>query len=62
VTSDLDYSFDFMQVFAEDRATLDRHLTAAHHHLGVCPVTPVSVDDVWSALRFRPYGEVGSRS
>ena len=62
VTSNLDYSFDFVQVFAEDRATLDRHLTAAHRHLGVCPVTPVSVDDVWSALRFRPYGEVGSRS
>jgi hypothetical protein len=94
VTTDLDGSFDFVQVFAKDRATLERHLPAAHaalepgglfwisypkgsskvptdlsrdvflnalEHLGVRPVTQVSVDDVWSALRFRPLAEVGSR-
>jgi hypothetical protein len=94
VTTELDGSFDFVQVFAKDRATLDRHLEAAHaalkpgglfwisypkgsskvptdlnrdvflealKHLGVRPVTQVSVDDVWSALRFRPFAEVGSR-
>jgi hypothetical protein len=94
VTTDLEGTFDFVQVFAKDRATLDRHLTAAHaalklggllwisypkgsskvptdlnrdvflealQHLGVRPVTQVSVDDVWSALRFRPFAEVGSR-
>jgi hypothetical protein len=94
VTTDLDGSFDFVQVFAKDRATLDRHIEAAHaalepdglfwisypkgsskvptdlnrdvfwkalEHLGVRPVTQVSVDDVWSALRFRPVAEVGSR-
>jgi hypothetical protein len=93
-TTDLDGTFDFVQVFAKDRATLDRHLEAAHaalkpgalfwisypkgsskvptdlnrdvfwealQHLGVRPVTQVSVDDVWSALRFRPFAEVGSR-
>jgi hypothetical protein len=94
VTTELDGTFDFVQVFAKDRATLDRHLEAAHAalkpgglfwisypkgsskvptdlnrdvflealtHLGVRPVTQVSVDDVWSALRFRPFAEVGSR-
>ncbi|HZA81146.1 MAG TPA: hypothetical protein VFC13_06690, partial [Actinomycetes bacterium] len=94
VTTDLEGTFDFVQVFATDRATLDRHLEAAHAalepgglfwisypkgsskvptdlnrdvflnalgHLGVRPVTQVSVDDVWSALRFRPFAEVGSR-
>jgi hypothetical protein len=94
VTTDLDGTFDFVQVFAKDRATLDRHLEAAHaalkpgglfwisypkgsskvptdlnrdvfwdalEHLGVRPVTQVSVDQVWSALRFRPFAEVGSR-
>jgi hypothetical protein len=94
VTTELDGTFDFVQVFAKDRATLDRHLPAAHaaldpgglfwisypkgsskvptdlnrdvfwkalEHLGVRPVTQVSVDDVWSALRFRPFAEVGSR-
>jgi hypothetical protein len=30
-------------------------------HLGVRPVTQVSVDEIWSALRFRPFAEVGSR-
>ena len=30
VTTDLDATFDFAQVFARDRATLDRHLPAAH--------------------------------
>jgi hypothetical protein len=30
-------------------------------YLGLRPVTQVSVDDVWSALRFRPVAEVGSR-
>jgi hypothetical protein len=29
VTADLDGTFDFVQVFAKDRATLDRHLEAA---------------------------------
>jgi hypothetical protein len=33
----------------------------ALEHLGVRPVTQVSVDDIWSALRFRPFAEVGSR-
>ena len=33
----------------------------ALEHLGVRPVTQVSVDEVWSALRFRPFAEVGSR-
>jgi hypothetical protein len=74
VTTDLDGTFDVVQVFAKDRATLDRHLAAAHaalnpgglfwqalEHLGVRPVTQVSVDEVWSALRFRPFAEVGSR-
>jgi hypothetical protein len=94
VTTDLDGAFDFVQVFAKDRAALDRHVEAAHaalkpgglfwvsypkgsskvptdlnrdvfwqalEHLGVRPVTQVSVDDVWSALRFRPFAEVGSR-
>jgi hypothetical protein len=93
VTTDLEGTFDFVQLFAKDRATLDRHLTAAHgalkpgglfwispkgsskvptdlnrdvfwgalEHLGVRPVTQVSVDEVWSALRFRPLAEVGSR-
>jgi hypothetical protein len=94
VTTELDGTFDFVQVFAKDRATLDRHLEAAYAalkpgglfwisypkgsskvptdlnrdvflealtHLGVRPVTQVSVDDVWSALRFRPFAEVGSR-
>jgi hypothetical protein len=94
VTTDLDGAFDFVQVFAKDRAALDRHVEAAHaalkpgglfwvsypkgsskvptdlnrdvfwealQHLGVRPVTQVSVDDVWSALRFRPVAEVGSR-
>jgi hypothetical protein len=94
VTTDLDGTFDFVQVFAKDRATLDHHLEAAHaalkpgglfwisypkgsskvptdlnrdvfwdalEHLGVRPVTQVSVDQVWSALRFRPFAEVGSR-
>ena len=28
---------------------------------GLRPVSQVAVDDVWSALRFRPLGEVGSR-
>jgi hypothetical protein len=93
-TTDLNGTFDFVQVFAKDRATLDRHLTSAHavlkpgglfwisypkgsskvptdlnrdvfwdalEHLGVRPVTQVSVDEVWSALRFRPFAEVGSR-
>jgi hypothetical protein len=92
--TDLDGTFDFVQLFAKDRATLERHLDAAHAalepgglfwvsypkgsskvptdlnrdvfltalaHLGVRPVTQVSVDDVWSALRFRPVAEVGSR-
>jgi hypothetical protein len=90
----LDGSFDFIQVFAPDRAALDRDIGAAHAaltpggllwvsypkgsskvptdlsrdvfwealgHLGLRPVTQVSVDDVWSALRFRPAAEVGSR-
>ena len=90
----LDGSFDFVQVFALDRAALDRDIGAAHGalapggrlwvsypkgsskvptdlsrdvfwealgHLGLGPVTQVSVDDVWSALRFRPVAEVGSR-
>jgi hypothetical protein len=94
VTTDLDGTFDFVQVFAKDRAILDRHLNAGHaalkpggvfwisypkgsskvptdlnrdvfwealQHLGVRPVTQVSVDEVWSALRFRPFAEVGSR-
>ena len=94
MTTDLEGTFDFVQVFAKDRATLDRHLEAAHaalkpgglfwisypkgsskeptdlnrdvflhalEYLGVRPVTQVSVDDVWSALRFRPFAEVGSR-
>jgi hypothetical protein len=94
VATELDGTFDFVQVFAKDRATLDRHLEAAHaalkpgglfwisypkgsskvptdlsrdvflealQHLGVRPVTQVSVDSVWSALRFRPFAEVGSR-
>jgi hypothetical protein len=30
VTTDLDGTFDFVQLFAKDRVTLDRHLTAAH--------------------------------
>jgi hypothetical protein len=30
VTTDLDGTYDFAQVFARDRATLDRHLPAAH--------------------------------
>ena len=30
VTTDLNGTFDFVQVFAKDRATLDRHLKAAH--------------------------------
>jgi hypothetical protein len=30
VSADLDGTFDFVQVFAKDRATLDRHLKAAH--------------------------------
>jgi hypothetical protein len=30
--------------------------------LGLRPVTQVSVDDTWSALRFRPAQEVGKRS
>jgi hypothetical protein len=30
VTTNLDGTFDFMQLFAKDRATLDRHLKAAH--------------------------------
>jgi hypothetical protein len=92
--TDLDGTFDFVQLFAKDRATLDRHLDAAHAalepgglfwvsypkgsskvptdlnrdvfltalaHLGVRPVTQVSVDEVWSALRFRPVADVGSR-
>jgi hypothetical protein len=87
-------TFDFIHVFAVDRATLDRHIGAAHAalapggllwvsypkgsskvptdlnrdvfwealgYLGLRPVTQVSVDDVWSALRFRPVAEVGSR-
>jgi hypothetical protein len=29
-TSELDGTFDFVQLFAKDRATLDRHLKAAH--------------------------------
>ncbi len=29
---------------------------------GFTPVTQVSVNDVWSALRFRPAGEVGARA
>jgi hypothetical protein len=33
----------------------------ALEHLGVRPVTQIAVDDVWSALRFRPFAEVGSR-
>ena len=33
----------------------------ALEHLGGRPVTQVSVDEVWSALRFRPFAEVGSR-
>jgi hypothetical protein len=90
----LDGTFDFIQVFALDRATLDRDIGPAHAalkpggllwvsypkgssrvptdlnrdvfwealgHLGVRPVTQVSVDDIWSALRFRPVAEVGSR-
>ena len=90
----LDGSFDFIQVFALDRAALDRDIGGAHAalapggllwvsypkgssrvptdlnrdvfwealgHLGLRPVTQVSVDDVWSALRFRPVAEVGSR-
>jgi hypothetical protein len=94
VTTDLEGTFDFVQVFAKDRATLERHLKAAHaalepgglfwisdpkgsskvltdlnrdvfwgalEHLGVRPVTQVAVDEVWSALRFRPFAEVGSR-
>ena len=94
MTTDLEGTFDFVQVFAKDRATLDRHLETAHaalkpgglfwiaypkgsskvptdlnrdvflralRHLGVRPVTQVSVDEVWSALRFRPFAEVGSR-
>ena len=93
VTTDLDGTFDFVQVFAKDRAILDRHLNGPRRpetgrrvldllpqgqlqspdrpeprrvlgslqHLGVRPVTQVSVDEVWSALRFRPFAEVGSR-
>jgi hypothetical protein len=93
VTRELDGTFDFVQLFAKDRATLDHHLEVAHGaleagglfwisypkgsskvptdlnrdvfwealgHLGVRPVTQVSVDEVWSALRFRPVAEVGS--
>jgi hypothetical protein len=33
----------------------------ALQHLGVRPFTQVSVDEVWSALWFRPFAEVGSR-
>ena len=92
VTTDLDGTFDFVQVFAKDRAILDRHLNGPRRPetgrrvldllpqgqlqspdrpeprrvLGssntcVRPVTQVSVDEVWSALRFRPFAEVGSR-
>ena len=90
----LDGGFDIVQVFALDRAALDREIGAAHDalapggrlwvsypkgsskvptdlsrdgfwealgHLGLRPVTQVSVDDTWSALRFRPVAEVGSR-
>jgi hypothetical protein len=90
----LEGTFDFIQVFAVDRATLDREIGGARAalepggllwvsypkgsskvptdlsrnvfwealgHLGVRPVTQVSVDEVWSALRFRPTAEVGSR-
>jgi hypothetical protein len=94
VTTDLDGSFDFVQVFAKNRATLRPSSQGgarrpepgdlfwisypkgsskvptelnrdvfweALEHLGVRPVTQVSVGEVWPALRFRPFAEAGSR-
>jgi hypothetical protein len=94
VAGALDGTYDFVQLFAKDRAALDAHAEAAWAalkpgglfwvsypkgsskvatdlnrdvfwdalgHLGIRPVTQVSVDDVWSALRFRPTADVGSR-
>jgi hypothetical protein len=29
---------------------------------GWSPVTQIAIDDTWSALRFRPSGDVGRRS
>jgi hypothetical protein len=89
---DLAPGLDVVQVFARDRAELDRSrdavrsvrpggllwvcypkggrragtdlnrdlLWAAMGELGLAGVTLVAVDDVWSAMRFRPADEVGA--
>ena len=37
-------------------------LAATLHEAGFSPVSLVSIDDVWSAMRCRPEGEVGSKA
>jgi len=50
-------TFDFVQVFAKDLPELERLAPVAK--TGLRPVTQVSVNDVWSALRFRRLEKVG---
>ena len=62
MATELDGAFDSVQVFAKVPTDLNRDVFwEALEHLGVRPVTQVSVDEVWSALRFRPFAAVGSR-
>jgi hypothetical protein len=48
-------SFDMVHLFVRNKAELDRDGLKA-----IQVVTQISIDDVWSALRFRPKSEVGS--